>query len=277
MWNRLFKNNPNGQTVSLLSKPDLDNTETCNLLKFRTFQSLQSRVIQPKDESNHRTSKFTSRIHRAFPRHFASISSTWYALGTSWWLAMRIYFLYSHSAGHRKTDISSRRHQPCSRKKPGDSSGPAATLEKWLMPSTQEGSGRREEQQTTDSAPRKFANVFEVNLWLIHIQMNVQRQIPRLNIKWLLDSPGFCSFLACGQGKGCGAASTLTLRPPRSHSFDGWSSLPCEPKQPNKTLLPMQRYHWKHVCYREELMSLLTTTGRSYLRVGAGRLMIHRI
>lgn len=211
MWNRPFKNNPNGQTVSLLSKPDLDNTETCNLLRFRTFQSLQSRVTQPKDESNHRTSKFTSRIHQAFPRHFASISSTWYALGTSWWLAMRVYFLCSHSAGHRKTDISSRHHQPASRKKPEDSSGPAAALEQWLMPSTQGGSGRSEEQQTTESAPRKFANLYEVNLWLIHIQMNAQRQIPRLNIKWLLDPPGFCSFLACLWSGQCAGSQTTEI------------------------------------------------------------------
>lgn len=69
MWNRLFKNNPNGQTVSLLSKPDLDNAETCNLLKFRTFLCLQRWAIHPKDESNHRASQFPSTVHCAVPHH----------------------------------------------------------------------------------------------------------------------------------------------------------------------------------------------------------------
>lgn len=47
----------------------------------------------------------------------------------------------------------------------------------------------------------KFINLYEVNLWLIHIQMNEQKQIPKLNIKWLLDYPGFCLFPLYGQDK----------------------------------------------------------------------------
>ena len=149
--------------------------------------------------------------------------STLCALGSSQWPASIVHFLYSDSTGQAKTlyHISA---PSFSRKKPEDRSALAATLENPLVPSMQEGSGRNEEQQTTESAPRKFANLYEVNLWLIHIQMSVQRQIPRLNIKWLLDYPGFCSFLACGQGWGSDAGSTLTLRPLRPHSLDGWSS-----------------------------------------------------
>lgn len=47
----------------------------------------------------------------------------------------------------------------------------------------------------------KFINLYEVNLWLIHIQMIAQKQISKLNIKWLLDYPGFCLLLLYGQAK----------------------------------------------------------------------------
>lgn len=157
MWNGPFKNNPNGQTVSLLSKPDLRQYKNLRSAKIQNFPM----PTKPGYSAKGWIQPQNKQVHKQTPPSFASpLCQHFFHLICSWDFRVACHesLLSLLSAGHRKTDISSRCHQPVSRKKPEDSSGPAATLEQWLVPSMQEGSGRSEEQQTTESAPGKFAN-----------------------------------------------------------------------------------------------------------------------